>query len=768
MSALTRFLPVSVVRRPTRGPIHDGRAPAMLGNFKLAGRHQDRIRLTDDAGTSSGRPGSKRTVLLLANLLLLAGGLPATAVAADSVHGTLIERHGDTLEGRLVDESFVVAGPHGQVPLTDPQPGGLIGQLVTVADTNPGRSGTQGQAHAVDPTQNLQSSPPPGPQSVLVLILTTPDEPSPAVPDAATAQARIFTDPDSAGAFYDQQTQGTTTLVGRVNPSGDVAGPIALGSSMAGCPYDAIAAEADQRATAMGYTPSAYDHVIYLMPYSGQCAFGGLGEMPGHRVWSNGYTMSEIIAHELGHNMGAHHANLALCTDQTGAATPYSATCTSREYGDPFDVMGSSGALMSAFHRYQIGQLPATQVVSLRQSGAVAVTANEAFALPGPRLVLVPIKTAHQPVHEYFALESRAALPPFDQWTQGDPVTTGLTIRKVNDSHGPILQTQLIDTHPSGSFYGLNAPLQPGETFTDAADGISITAATDPSGALLATVTMPTLVDDVPPSPPAQVSASGSTGGVHLSWTPGTDDVAVDHYQLTRDGVPVGTATGLAFDDPNVQSLTQTSYGVSSVDTSGNTSPPTTLTMTLPDATPPTPPVGLQAHRNPDGTTVLAWLPATDNRGVAGYRITQDGRDVGWVAGATAQVASDRHSHTFAVYARDAAGNESAGVAVAVGEQQTPTVRTPPGPGGRPGAAKLVLTSSVGRTVRLRGGRRVTVTFRAAGASVVRVLRGTRQIGVTHSGVISVSVLLRIHEHVSLRIIATGAAGQQSWTAQVR
>jgi hypothetical protein len=115
---------------------------------------------------------------------------------------------------------------------------------------------------------------------------------------------------------------------------------------------------------------------------------------------------------------------------------------------------------MGAFHREQIGELPVEQIMSLRHSATVSVTSSEDFGLPGARLVLVPIKLPHQHLHEYFAIDARAPLVPFDFWGGEAPVSTGLTIRKVNDSTGSILQSQLINNHPqlSAEFAGQNSP----------------------------------------------------------------------------------------------------------------------------------------------------------------------------------------------------------------------------------------------------------------------------------------------------------------------
>lgn len=516
-------------------------------------------------------------IVFLAALFVAAYVQPGSAAIA--IEGTLFERHGETLNGETVDRAFFLATPHGQIRFSEAQPAQLVGQPVTVSDADSTQPALQGQARAANPDERLKAAPPPGPQSVLVLILTTPDDPSPASNDPEAAREQIFTATESAGAYYAQQSNGTTILSGRVDPVGDVVGPIALNTTMEGCPVDSLAAEADTRATAAGYVPSAYDHVIYLLPHSGECAFAGLGQLPGRRVWSNGYLFGQVLAHELGHNMGAHHANLLSCTDSLGAPTPYSATCTSEEYGDPFDVMGSSTALMGAFHRLQIGQLPESQVVRLRQSGTIPVTSSEDFVGSGGRLVLVPIKHPHVAVSEYFAIDSRGPLAPFNTWESTDPVSTGLTIRKVSDSGGPALQTQLLNMHPDRS--ALESALQPGETFEDPSDGVVIRADSTASGALQAEVSLPALTDDVPPRPPPWLFYSADSRGAHLSWPPGTDDVGVSHYRLLRDGVELGTTTALSFDDPGAARLAQATYGVITVDTSGNESSPIFVTLSF-------------------------------------------------------------------------------------------------------------------------------------------------------------------------------------------
>lgn len=487
------------------------------------------------------------------------------------------------------ESSFALETTHGAVKLAGNEPDGFDSQLVVAEHTTPTGDGLRAQLHLVHPEQHLAASPPPGPQTVLAILITTPDDGTPAAASAEAARRAIFTEPYSAGAFYADQSGGTTTLAGRVDPRGDVIGPIGLSTSMAGCPTETLANEADARATALGYSPSSYDHVLYILPNSPECPWGGWAYISGRRSWSNGYLDTSVIAHELGHNMGAAHANLLDCTDEVGNPVSYSSACESIEYGDPFDVMGFSTALMGAFHRLQIGELPLDHVDKMRESGTVELVSSEDFASPGIRLALIPIKHPHLAVTDYFAVDTRSPLAPFDPWGSISPVSTGLTIRKVTEL--PYIQTQLLKMHPSGE--AQDSPLQPGETFTDAADNIAISADISTSGDLEASVTMPPLpaTDDVPPTPPVLLYGYGTPEGVHLGWLSGTDDVEVSHYRILRDNVDIGTTTEPSFDDPTARTLSQATYSVITVDTSDNESAPATTEVTIPHFPAVSPPV---------------------------------------------------------------------------------------------------------------------------------------------------------------------------------
>ena len=109
------------------------------------------------------------------------------------------------------------------------------------------------------------------------------------------------------------------------------------------------------------------------------------------------------------------------------------------------------------------------------------------------------------------------------------------------------------------------------------------------------------------------------------------------------------------------------------------------------DATAPSSPLNLSADVLYTNVT-LSWLASTDNVGVAGYNVYQNGAKIA-TTGATSIALSGLPQLTtfsFGVSAVDAAGNESAVsyLSVTTGEEETPDVTPPTAPGN--------LTASVG------------------------------------------------------------------------
>jgi chitodextrinase len=82
-----------------------------------------------------------------------------------------------------------------------------------------------------------------------------------------------------------------------------------------------------------------------------------------------------------------------------------------------------------------------------------------------------------------------------------------------------------------------------------------------------------TTPDVQPPTVPTNVAVSLSGLVATLSWTAATDDVAVDHYEIHRDGVVAAAPVSeLSWSDQGLAASSSYSYRVVAVDTSGNRS----------------------------------------------------------------------------------------------------------------------------------------------------------------------------------------------------
>ncbi|MGC1214054.1 MAG: DNRLRE domain-containing protein [Micromonospora sp.] len=170
--------------------------------------------------------------------------------------------------------------------------------------------------------------------------------------------------------------------------------------------------------------------------------------------------------------------------------------------------------------------------------------------------------------------------------------------------------------------------------------------------------------DTLAPSPPPNLRVTDvAPGAVGLAWDASTDNVAVVRYRLFRDGSLLTETAGQTFLDETVGSTgTSHTYLVTAVDAAGNASEPSNAASVITvDANPPTVPANLRASATGPNRVDLSWEPATDDMGVAGYRVYRDGTAVGTSTGTSFADTTtlSETSYTYTVAAFDAAGNSS-------------------------------------------------------------------------------------------------------------
>lgn len=194
------------------------------------------------------------------------------------------------------------------------------------------------------------------------------------------------------------------------------------------------------------------------------------------------------------------------------------------------------------------------------------------------------------------------------------------------------------------------------------------------------TVANVTTPDTIAPSVPAGLAVTTATStAVSLSWGASTDTggSGLAGYHIYRNGVQIGTTSGLTYTDSSVTGWVTYAYTVSAYDNAGNVSVPSgALSIKVPDTIPPSVPSGVVATAANANEVDITWPAATDTgSGIAGYRVYRSGTLISTtpagpgyvdyaVAGGTAL--------SYTIAAIDNAGNVSA-------QSTAASVTTPPG-----------------------------------------------------------------------------------------
>ncbi|MFL5306458.1 MAG: fibronectin type III domain-containing protein [Polyangia bacterium] len=146
----------------------------------------------------------------------------------------------------------------------------------------------------------------------------------------------------------------------------------------------------------------------------------------------------------------------------------------------------------------------------------------------------------------------------------------------------------------------------------------------------VATATTTTSTDVQPPSAPAGLTATATSGTqINLAWTAATDDVGVTGYRVERcQGAActaftqLAVATAVTFSDTGLAAGVSYSYRVRASDAAGNLggySNVATATTLTADTTPPTAPSNVVATPVSGTRITLTWTASMDAVGVTGY-----------------------------------------------------------------------------------------------------------------------------------------------------
>ncbi len=187
--------------------------------------------------------------------------------------------------------------------------------------------------------------------------------------------------------------------------------------------------------------------------------------------------------------------------------------------------------------------------------------------------------------------------------------------------------------------------------------------------------------DLVPPTAPTELIAQPDLTSVTLSWEASTDNISVEGYRVSLDGIIIDTVTTTSYVVNGLIPSTEYTFDVEALDGDRNNSEKASVSATtLADNIAPSAPGNLTGISKESGM-ILSWMASTDNVGVAKYNVYVAGELVSTTIATTDTIVglTDDTQYLFEVEAEDISGNTSGKASVTLStaiDRTAPTVPT--------------------------------------------------------------------------------------------
>ncbi|SEG04561.1 NPCBM-associated, NEW3 domain of alpha-galactosidase [Vibrio hangzhouensis] len=323
----------------------------------------------------------------------------------------------------------------------------------------------------------------------------------------------------SVNDYFQEVSYGQTLF------SGDVQGYYTLPIDEV-CDLSTISTYANQAAEDSGIDVASYNRLMYVFPQSSKCGWTGRGTVGGNpsRSWINGSLTLRTVAHELGHNLGLHHAEKLECETDV-----VEGNCYSVEYGDSLDIMGAPNFTghFNSFSKDILGWLNTAtdshtdSIVEIKSEGSYFLEPYE--TLPGGQSKALKIQRGVDPSTGeklWYYLEYRQAVG-FDRYLVNTPsLISGVTFHLGRE--GDRNTSQLLDMTPNSASADWNdSSLVPGNSYSDLDAGITVTTEwADSTGAsVYVSFAEATCTSNDPSITVVPLQSAGVSSGSTLSYT---------------------------------------------------------------------------------------------------------------------------------------------------------------------------------------------------------------------------------------------------------
>ncbi|SDH69322.1 Gametolysin peptidase M11 [Pseudomonas benzenivorans] len=317
-----------------------------------------------------------------------------------------------------------------------------------------------------------------GAQRTLAILVNFQDKPSEKPWTTSQANSLMFGSGGVSDFFKENSSQQTWL-------TGSVAGWYTIPVNSTVCDGFAIEKSAKAAAQAAGFNLANYERFVYIFPKNA-CGYSGMGQVGAvpSSTWINGSMILRTVAHEMGHNLGLHHAHALDCGNTT-----LGSSCTAQEYGDTLDIMGYSGTVghFNGFNKERLGWLASSNIINVASGGSFYLKPAATQTTSGKVLKIANgLDSSGAP--NFYYVEYRQPLGFDAQITDRgvvDPnnVFKGVAIHQASPSNGN--SGQLLDMTAGSNFVDMkDAALIGGRSFSDS--GMTVTTqSADASQALV-------------------------------------------------------------------------------------------------------------------------------------------------------------------------------------------------------------------------------------------------------------------------------------------